>query len=447
MRLASWLCLGVCFSVNAQTLDEAVIQAITTGPEVGTAIHNKQAAEQQLIKTYAGYLPVVALSADYGPETSDNTTTRAAGYQSRTLQRSDLTITASQNIFNGLGTKFAVEGDTHRAQSAAYDAQGSIEETASNAVSAYLDVLEKQMRVQLAQENLKEHQQLFSRIELRSKSGVGRASDLDQAQGRFALARTDYMSEQAGLRDAQARYQQVVGLMPKELQLPEVPQQFLPETQESAVTLALASNPRLRSSISAVSSATADYRGSYAAFLPQLSVQWLNQDTNRSGGVDEQSKTESTLLQVNYNLFNGGADKAHVKQTAEQLAGAKESRNGQRRQIEEKIRVSWNAFTTADEQLKYFKEHVTATTRTREAYQKQFAIGQRTLVDLLDSENELYHARLDEIGAEMRRLTGQYQLLASMGRLLPSLGLAQPEEAYFDNPGLGGVVSNLFKAS
>ena len=441
-----WMFVGIgmlCLTpAYAETLREIVSQGIASSPEVQSAVHTKLSAEQQVRSAYSAYFPSVDLSGDHGMETSSNTTTDALGLKRVTLQRTDVNLVATQPIFDGFSTKFEVDKSLYQARSAAYDVQGTTEETALSIVQAYLQALSERKKLTLAEDNLKEHQLILSRIEKRAKSGIGRAADLDQAEGRFALARTDYMAQQANVRDADTRYLRAVGTLPKTLQMPMISDRWLPKTQESAIALALSENPRLRSSITNVSAAASTYKGSYAALIPSVDFQWTESRSHNAGGSETQSKTESGLLRVNYNVFRGGADKARIRQGAEDLESAKASRDGMRREIEQKVRLAWNSFHTAAEQQKFFQDRADATQRTREAYRKQFAVGQRTLLDLLDSENEYFHARTDLVSAEIRQLTGKYELLANMSRLFQSLDLEPVKEASFEDPGIFGVLSD-----
>lgn len=431
---------GAC--VQAEPLREAVLMGVSKAPEMQSAIHGKLSAEQEVRGAYAGYFPSLDFSADHGTETSSNVTTDALGKKRLTLQRTDASLVATQSLFNGFGTKYEVDRSLYKARAAAYDVEGTAQDTALGIVQAYLQALAERKKLVLAEDNLKEHQLILSRIEKRAKSGIGRVADLDQAQGRFALARTDYMTQQANVRDADTRYLRLVGALPKDLQMPTLGDNWLPKTQESAVSLALSENAHLRSSISNVLVASSAYKGAYSSLLPAVDFQWTESRANNVAGSESQSKIESGLFRVNYNVFRGGADKARVRKNAEELESAKASREVTRKDIEQKVRLSWNAFYTSREQLKFFQDRADATERTREAYRKQFAVGQRTLLDLLDSENEYFHARTDLVTADIRQLSSQYELLAHMNRLFQGLGLEPPEEAAFEDPGLLGTLSD-----
>ena len=99
------------------------------------------------------------------------------------------------------------------------------------------------------------------------------------------------------------------------------------------------------------------------------------------------------------------------------------------RQISEGIRLAWNAYDTARSQLEDFKLHVNASTKALQAYRKQFTIGQRTLVDVLDQENEVFQANINYTNALNDLMFAEYRILAGTGRLLWALEVPLPEQA------------------
>ena len=133
------------------------------------------------------------------------------------------------------------------------------------------------------------------------------------------------------------------------------------------------------------------------------------------------------MVRMNYNLFKGGADVAAEKKAAWDFERSKEELNLVKRQVEQGMRISWNAFSSARAKLAYHKKHVEATERTRDAYKQQFGVGQRTLLDLLDSENELFESKAAYISAQYTEMLGKYRVLQSMGRLAHYYKLPMPD--------------------
>ncbi len=129
---------------------------------------------------------------------------------------------------------------------------------------------------------------------------------------------------------------------------------------------------------------------------------------------------------MRYNLFAGGSNKADLQSKAHQINQAMDIRNNALRVLVEDLGLSWNALDNARQQLPIAQQYVDYSSRVRESYQKQFTLGERSLLDLLDSENELFTAsrRLQEV--RFTELFTQYRIKASMGSLLKSQGVVAP---------------------
>jgi adhesin transport system outer membrane protein len=127
--------------------------------------------------------------------------------------------------------------------------------------------------------------------------------------------------------------------------------------------------------------------------------------------------------------FTGGRDMARRQETAYLLSESKQVRNRTRRQVIESMQLSWNAYERAKTSLESLKIHVEASRKARNAYRKQFNIGQRTLLDLLDSDNELFTASIDYANGKRDYMLSIYRILAGSGRLLWAMQIPVPEEA------------------
>ncbi|MED5510020.1 MAG: TolC family protein, partial [Pseudomonadota bacterium] len=135
------------------------------------------------------------------------------------------------------------------------------------------------------------------------------------------------------------------------------------------------------------------------------------------------------MLRLRYNLYNGGRDSARREETAFLINQAAEIRNNTHRQVEESVRLSWNAWQTLNAQMPAREQHVQSSEKARDAYQQQFSLGQRTLLDLLDSENEVFRARTALVNTKYDELYAMYRILNSMGMLLQGLNVELPEAA------------------
>ncbi len=414
---------------SAATLQEAVDATVKTNPDVLAAVHERQAVAKEIDQARAGYYPTLDLQVGTGWEMTDNPSTRASGKGEVHLNRDEARLDARQMLFDGMETKNEVERQEARTNSRAFSVFSSAENTGLDAVEAYLNVLRRQNLVELAQTNLEAHQRTHDQIMLRSERGVGRKADMDQSLGRLALAEANLMSEQSNLRDAETSYIRVVGMMPESLSQPDSPISLIPQTLDEAISTAVDSHPTLRLASFDVDSAKAQHATAKAPFYPDLHLELGTRADHDIDGQEGKDKDIYAMLRLRYNLVNGGRDTARREETAFLINQAAEIRNNTHRQVEESVRLSWNAWETVKRQMSFRRQHVESSEKSRDAYQQQFSLGQRTLLDLLDSENEVFRARTALVNTQYDEMFAMYRILNSMGMLLQGLNVELPEAA------------------
>jgi adhesin transport system outer membrane protein len=420
--------LSLITNLHAETLVEIVRETVESNPDVLIAGSERDSVAQQMEQARAGFFPQTDIILGTGWEHSDNPTTRASGHGSRSFNRDEAEIRVRQLIYDGHGTESEFERQRARTNSRAYDTFSTAEETALKAVESYLDVIKGQKLVQLAVANLDSHKQTHDRIVKRSERGVGSKADVQQALGRLALARTNLMAEENNLKDAVAAFVNVVGREPAALEDPVTLEQLLPETLDEAVAVALDNHPRLKSANADVDAAHEQYASAKALFYPRIHLELGGSHNDNLDGIPGKNKDAQAMIRGRYN-FTAGKDTARRQETAFELEQAREIKDRTRRQVIESIRLSWNAYETSKTQLDFFKIHVDASRQALIAYRKQFNIGKRTLIDLLDQENEVFQASINYVNGMNELVFSSYRILAGTGKLLWALDVPLPEQA------------------
>lgn len=427
----------------AESLQDAIAQTIKTNPNILVETNERLSRDQELKQAYSGYLPTVNATFGIGVERNDNPSTRAnaaaGGHPGTTREftRHEAGVEFRQMLFDGFATSSEVKRQTARINSQAYRIFGESEATGLRTTEVFMEVLRFERLVALAHKNRDSHKKVFDQIKKRVDVGFGRASDLQQVTGRLALAESNLVADQSNLRDAESNYLRVIGLFPSSLVLPKPPNN-LPVNQEDAVEIALANHPVLKSANADIEATYSQRRAARSAHLPRIHLEGASTSHENIDGVDGTNRDDSLMVRLRYNLYNGGRDRARLKQTAELINEAKEVRNNTYRQVIESIRLSWNSHKTLLQQLSFLKLHESSSQKTYDAYKKQFNIGQRTLLDLLDTENELFEAKRAYVNGQFTSLFAQYRILAGTGRLLITLGVELPVEALVIGAGVSG---------
>ena len=290
-------------------------------------------------------------------------------------------------------------------------------------------MLKRRELLTLAKNNLQAHMRVNDQIGLRSQRGIGSIADQDQSVARRALAENNFQTAEVDLADAESNFFSVVGRMPDQLEAPpsikgEVPGAFT-EAQQSM----LVNNPYLKSAQADVQAAEKQYEVAKSPFYPRFDGELAvgaNNDVQGQVGHDNEWRAGVVM---NYNLFKGGSDKARLQSDAHKINQAMDIRNNALRMLNENLNLAWHAMNNARIQTPTARQYAETSAKVRVAYQDQFGLGQRTLLDLLDSENELYNANRRYTEVRYTEEFSMYRVLANMGELLRKQKVVMPVEA------------------
>ena len=423
--------------VNGDTLDvrDAIKEALVTNPEVRSELREVDARDRQVRQALAAFYPTVDLVAAYGFQEVDPATSRDpftgdilnAGPDGRTrneLERSEIQLSLQQLVFDGFNTQNEYNNQQARFKSARHRAQAVAENVSLSVVRVYLEVLKRKAVLETANESLAFHQDVYNRMKKRHGSGAGSKADLDQISGRLALAKTNVMTATANLIDARSNFQRAVGRFPREgeLAMPGTYRKYLPRNVEVAVARAVSHHPRLSSAEADIEAVNYSYEQSKSAFYPSLHLEAQRDINNNTGGTEGQVDDLQVMLRMRYNLYKGHSDVARKQQFAYLVEKAREIRNNARRAVEEETRLAWAAHDSLRLQIPALEDHVNDSLATREAYVRQFELGRRTLLDLLNTENEHIDARIAHQLAWHDVLFMEYQIFHAMGDLMYMVG-------------------------
>ena len=411
--------LGVSDS-RATTLQEAAALAVSSHPTVQAAAAGRRAAEEDVNDARADFFPSVDVTADGGWEHTDDPDSGADGENLfRRLGRVSLT----QRLFDGFATSSATEAAERRVVEADQTVIDRQEAIALRASEAFLDVIRARMVLRLARENVATHVKVRDDVQFRRDSGGGDGADLDQAESRLAFAQTQLTQAEGALRNAEADYREAVGSMPDTLETPAEPTGSVPGSVEDAVSIALDNNPALRSAAATIEARHFDKRAARAPFLPSLDFELSGSGGEDISGFEGTEVRGSALVVLRYNLYRGGRDSAKVRRAVALEGEAKQQRAELARLVEEQARIDFNDMRTAGDNLPVLQKRATSAGQVVTAYRQQFELGRRTLLDLLDVENELFQARIAVVNGEIAYRVAQYRVLATMGQLVQSLGV------------------------
>lgn len=427
--IAVWVGASLVLPLQAQTLEEAVTQTLMTHPKVKESFHLYQSRQYDQDAAFAGYLPTLDAGAGIGYEYTNSPGTRDGGPRAdKTLTRKEAGLSLRQMLFDGFKTPSNVGRTQAEADAQRYALLSDAENIALRVAEVYLDVLRQDEILELSRRNLETHEQIFSDIRRRTDSGVGSSADFTQIQGRVARAYSNMTAAENNLRDAQSRFIALVNQVPEDLRQPQPDANYMPSTVDDALMQAQENHPTLVSASFDVEAARYQHNDAKSGFYPNISLELDKNWDDDIDGVRGHHDDFTAMVRMRYNLFNGGADVARSRSTSALEMQAKDIQMNAHRQVGEGIRLAWAAYESLGRQKDFLRQHVEASYNTVDAYKKQFSLGSRTLLDVLNTENELFEARRSYIQAEYDQLVAEYRLMNATGQLLEALRFTQPEQ-------------------
>jgi outer membrane protein, adhesin transport system len=418
---------------SAQTSDplrDAAQKAIVSNPDVTSRFNAFRAAADAVDVARGAWFPRVDLQATVA-RTNDRIATRAPA--STSLNHSGAALQVTQTLWDGLSTKHDVGRLDHEKLARYFEFLDASEQTALEAARVYYDVLRYRRLVALAEDNYVQHKYAFTQIQSRYRAGVGRGVDLEQVGARLALAESNLATEVANLHDVSARYLRIVGeAAPARLPLPTPLRVGLPATPSEVMAAAVARNAAVSASIEGLRAARAAASQSESLFQPRVEARVRSGSGNHFDGVLDQKRDTGADITLNWNLYNGGSDRARVRQQANLVGQAADLRDKVCRDTRQTASIAFNDTRKLADQLLFLDRNVLAIEKARDAYRQQFDINQRSLLDLLNAEDELYTAKRSYANAEYDYGVAYARAHAAMQQLTVQLGLRRADA---ENPG------------
>jgi adhesin transport system outer membrane protein len=411
------------------TLRDAVAVGVLTNPETEAVSNNRRATDEELKQAKALYLPSIDLRADTGYESIYSDPDGSIPGHSD-LWRSQAGLTLTQMLFDGYATKYENQRQYHRVRSAAHRVRESAEYKGLDVIEAYLDILRQRELLQISQENLQRHNEIMGQIAESADAGRTTQADVEQTKARVNAAEAQESAVRESLRNAETSYRRIVGDAPQpDIQVPVPPRNMLESNLEDEIKQVLTHSPTIDTKEADVNVADAEREATKSTFYPKVDFQAGATVGDNLDGVEGRTQAASALVIANWNLYRGGGDVARSREFVYRFAQAKDERNAAARAIEQDVRQTWASMEAAGARATAFRKQADANGMVVEAYKDQFNLDRRTLLDVLDSQNEWFVSRSNAINNGYLEMFAMYRLLALRGDLLPTLGVSYPGEA------------------
>ncbi len=413
-------CLTHTAQAQVFSIQDAIKQTITTNPGVSEAAANRRATESEMRQVQSTLLPQVRLESRLGKERIDQQIVPAPIGNANWRDSQQYSIVVRQTLFDGFATINEIWRQAARTDAAAMRTYERTELLALDAAESYLDVVRYIRLVELASRNLQAHREILRNVDQRYSGGRAGEGDLQQTRERVAAAEAALAGFRQNLDEARARFRKVIGLEPHNLRWPgRLPE--LPATKDASLAVAVRYNPTIRAAQADADAAKYGYRATAGAFVPSVALEGRG-DTgqnynNQLGRRDELSGK----VVLSWDVFRGGQDLWRRNEMGERYIETTQRHARLQRDALELIDKAWAARAYSGERIGALNRQVTADRRTIDAYTKEYELGQRSLIDLLNAQNQVFSASVSLVSVQSLAIFADYQMLAAMGHLLAYL--------------------------
>jgi adhesin transport system outer membrane protein len=426
----SFICTGICVlgltcfvPLHAQvfqdraTLAIMVEQVLQRNPQVFQSEAESRAAEARLSQAGAARLPRVSLNGNVGREHQQlYSTDRDTKYRQSQGQ-----VRIAMPVYDA---NINADQAQRRAQSTSLDWRlvDVREQLMIRAVDAYGELLRQSRLVTLAQENLKSHRQYVQQIKDIARSDLGRAADLPAAQARVALAESVLTNRLTRLEAARIQWMQLSGTYVHTVTEP-LPPVNLPQVLDEIVANAIDSSPALQAAQADIESAKQGVSVAKAAYLPRLIAEHSSRRGFDSGGVQGWQSDRYYGVSMDWMLPNGMVDRHANRAAQEMVLASRHSRDHLQQELRARVEGQWFELLGSAASLKSYNDYAASAEQMVAAYREQFKIGRRTLLEVLNAENELFTARSNVESTRQDMALASWRLVALQGRMRAELGL------------------------
>lgn len=427
--------IGFVPNLSALTLKEAVSDVLDSNPVVTERLHNYRATRADLGSAEAGYYPTVDIELSAGKDYRGRFTSEA----DETYNIFQNSLILRQNIFRGFSTHEQVNYQEMRTLAAAYSYLEKANDITLQTIKAYIDILRYKDILKNSKRHVRHIQKLYSKVKKAYKSGLTKMSEVSKVQSSLSLAKSNELVAANKLTNAIYNFRHLTGRVVSPNELKSVRFDLpLPSSQEEAALYALEYNPSVVVGKYNIKGAEALYRESKSNYLPTLDMEvkanYADTFDNTAIPYPDKSDDVKGMLVLRYNLFRGGADEADRIKKLNKISQEVAVTDELKRQVIEGLNLSWGTYELSKHQIPSLKRYRDQSAETLRLYVKEYELGERSLLDLLATENDLSRANDELINAKYNMLVAKYRILDAMGLTIASL--SSDVKKYYKRVGL-----------
>lgn len=435
----------------AETLSDALSSAYRYNPRIDAERARLRATDEGVPQARSGYLPRINGNADVNIQDirqrlrdedaggfSGQLGTITRGTKSGdTIYPRGYGVTLQQNLFNGFRTRNTVAEAESNVRAGREILRDIERQVLLEAATAYMDVVRDQAVIRLQENNVDVLSRELRATQDRFDVGEVTRTDVSQARARRAGSVSSLDLARANFKGSRARYERVVGSPPSNLVEPGVPYRVLPNSLDEALAIGVNENPLVIAALYREQAARHTVDIVRGELLPTLNLEASYQNRFNTSSTTAETETTTLTGRLNVPIYQGGEVSARVRASKHTHVSRLQEVEDARTQVREAIITAWSQFQAVKAQLDSDSVQVSSNQTALTGVREEEKVGQRTLLDVLNAEQELLNSQVQLATTRRNLIVAAYTLLSAMGRLsVDNLGVVatvyDPEQHYFE---------------
>lgn len=430
--LAAALAAGApALKADAADLEEVLVQTYETNPTLRAARARLRGVNERVPQELSNWRPEVSVSGSAGRQRLRE---EQPGFGGGTTATTDYTnpITAQarvrQPLYRGGRTVAGVDRAENEVRAQRADLTSTQQEVLLRAIEAYLNVWRDRRIVELARGNVRTLEEQLEATQARLDRGIVTRTDLAQARSRLSQARARLESAQGERTASEAVYREVIGSPPGDVAYPGVPAN-LAESREAAVERAVAENPQVVAAEYRRAAADKRVRQTEGELLPTLFLEGSLSHQEAQAGPDRQIDRAQVTLNLQVPLYQSGQVTSRVREAKQQASERRIQIAEARKRARQQATTAWARLQAARAERGEIEQQVQAAEEALTGVQEELRVGARSVLDVLDAEQELFNARVQRTRAKRDLAVAAYRVYSATGQLT-ARGLGLPTDYY-----------------
>ncbi len=414
---------------RADTMEAALLRAYQNNPQLNAQRATVRATDENVSQALSGYRPKVAVTASGGAQYTNQLAIGASGRKLGDGPQSPhaVGVTVTQTLFNGNQTANRTRAAESQVSGAREGLRFLEQSVLLAAATIYMDYLRDAAILEVQRSNTRVLEVTLKQTRQRYSAGLVTPTDVAQSEAQLAAGRSQELAAESTLTTTRANFRRIIGNEPEQIAPASPVDRYLPETLRDAADISLAESPNVRAAMYGIDVNFLNVKVNEGALFPTVTLQASAQKSWQQTITSVRQSSAAAVAQVNMPIYQGGAEYSLIRQSKETLEQQRLNLEQVRDQARADLVTAWGQLLAGKAQIASSQSQVTASEIALLGTRKEAAVGQRTVLDVLNAQQALVNARIALVTAEHDRVVASYAVLNGIGRLSPQvLRLATP---------------------